>query len=91
MLEVLLPVWYFSLFLMPLAPLTGGARSGASAGRSPMVQATADKFLVRLRAVAPERLERDLDDMWRRNNIRRLWSELPVSCHRCGFAFHLAG
>ena len=79
MLELLLPLCFSSLLFMPLAPMIGGARSGASAGRSPMVQATADKFLARLRAVAPERLERDLDDMWRRNNIRRLWSDLPVS------------
>ena len=85
MLEVSLPLCYSSFFLMAFAPVLGGARTGPPGGRASREQAMADKFLVRLRAVAAERLERDLDDMWRRNNIRRL-----CGC-KVGFEFSGAG
>ena len=65
---------FFSFLLMPVAPVPLRARGGA---RRRMRQreatpATGTKFMVRLRAVALERIEGDLGQVWRaNNNLRR--------------------
>ena len=71
MLEPVLPMFVSPLLLLHGTSAFDRARAGVHVGRAPAVLAPASMFLVRLHGVAHQRLERDLDDAWHRNNTDR--------------------
>ena len=79
MLELALPAFISSLVVLQAAPAFEHALASVRAHRARTAPVSANMFLVRLCAVAHEHLERDLDDMWRRNNITRSVRHMLVS------------